>query len=170
MVEEGVADIAEAKEALDKLTYTKEQQVLDVPEETEQETGYHNTINSMYYGLWMGWVGGGRLGWGRVADIAEAKEALDKLTYTKEQQVLDVPEETEQETGYHNAINSMYYWWIHCSRVRVGWVGVGWGMVGFSGVADIAEVKEDLDKLTYTKEQQVLYVPEETELEQDRLP
>ncbi|XP_072050620.1 SPARC-like [Amphiura filiformis] len=43
-VEEGVADLAEAKDALDKLTYTKEEQILDAQE--EKETGYHNTVNN----------------------------------------------------------------------------------------------------------------------------
>ncbi len=59
-VEEEVTD---AKEALDKLTYTKEEQVMNVPEEGEEkETGYHNTINSKYGVDLDGWEEGKRGG------------------------------------------------------------------------------------------------------------
>ena len=49
MVAQGTADLAEAKETLDKLTYTKEKQIYNVEEgETEKETGYPNSINSKF--------------------------------------------------------------------------------------------------------------------------
>lgn len=47
VVAQGTADLAEAKETLDKLTYTKEKQIYNVEEgETEKETGYPNSINN----------------------------------------------------------------------------------------------------------------------------